>query len=48
MYINLFIQIGFLGESLIDETKIIMISNCVEDTLAPVYKLFSLSGEEKV
>ena len=44
----LYIFLGFMGENLCEETRIIMISNCVDDVLKQVGEMYPLKGEERV
>ena len=37
---------GFAGSGPMDESRILMIGNCVNDTLAPLFRLHSLPEEE--
>ena len=37
-----------MGDNLCEETRILMISHCVDDVLKQVVELFSLKGDERV
>ena len=37
-----------MGDNLFEETRIQMISHCVEDALKQVTELFALKGDERV